>query len=181
MGLDMAMLKVKETATESTAAYAVKILSDNGYYPAPAIIRPTQISELISSQSKLMSQFLMFGAISAIVLGSINIASTLLLTTRERSREIGIRLSVGAKSSDIAALFLFEIFVATFVGSIIGVIFGFSISLTVQYFMELPIVLSFQAAMMSIVATVSSGVLFGLYPAINASRLNPIEAINYVN
>ncbi|BEU95387.1 ABC transporter permease [Acidovorax sp. DW039] len=181
MGFDMALVKTSANSTNETSEYAKKIIRSLGYTPDPAIIRPTQLTELISSQARLIAKFLMFGAISTIVLGAINIASTLLLTTRERSREIGIRLAVGGKPSDVTMLFLFEIFFATFTGSIFGTFLGFTISLSVELFIGLPISISFSAALISIVSTICTGLAFGIYPAVKASRLNPINAINFVN
>ena len=101
----------------------------------------------------------------------------MLVSVLERTREIGIRKALGARESDIWAQFLIEAAFLTFTGGIIGVIIGWGGSFAVSHFGTLKTVVSTDIIILAVSVSVGIGLFFGFYPAWNASRLNPIEAL----
>jgi putative ABC transport system permease protein len=117
-------------------------------------------------------------AISLIV-GGIGIMNIMLVTVTERTMEIGLRMSLGAKSKAIIAQFLTEAIVLTITGGMIGVIFGVGVSIILTKIMSLPTTISFTSIGLSVVVSCLIGIIFGWYPAYKASKLQPIEALRY--
>ena len=108
----------------------------------------------------------------------------MLATVAERTREIGLRKAVGATNSNIMGQFLIEAGALTFLGGIIGIILGAAISfiasLVMRYFgFDWQFLVSFESIILAIGVSISTGVIFGLYPALKASKLNPIDALRY--
>jgi len=95
----------------------------------------------------------------------------------ERTREIGIRKALGARERDIWAQFLIEAAFLTFTGGIIGVIVGWGASFAISYFGTMTTVVSADIVILAVSVSVAIGLFFGFYPAWNASRLNPIDAL----
>jgi putative ABC transport system permease protein len=122
---------------------------------------------------------LLLGAIAAISLlvGGIGVMNIMLVSVLERTREIGIRKALGARERDIWSQFLVEAAVLTLTGGIIGVIFGWVISEIVSRVTQMPTLISPNIVIMAVSVSVGIGLFFGFYPAWNASRLNPIEAL----
>ncbi|EKD99795.1 MAG: Macrolide efflux ABC transporter, permease/ATP-binding protein [uncultured bacterium] len=117
-------------------------------------------------------------AISLIV-GGIGIMNIMLVTVTERTSEIGLRKALGAKRRTIIIQFLMESIVLTIIGGIIGVTLGISVSFILTKYMSLPSVLSWESIILAVVVSSAIGIVFGLYPAIKASKLQPIEALRY--
>jgi putative ABC transport system permease protein len=124
---------------------------------------------------------LVLGAIASIslVVGGIGIMNIMLATVTERTSEIGIRMAVGARSRDIARQFLIETMTLSSVGGVLGVGFGIVLSLAVTWSFHFPTVLRFWSILLAFGVSVAVGLIFGTYPAIRASRLDPIEAIRH--
>jgi putative ABC transport system permease protein len=122
---------------------------------------------------------LLLGAVAAISLlvGGIGVMNIMLVSVLERTREIGIRKALGAKNMDIWSQFLFEAALLTFTGGIIGVIVGGGISVLINNLGLVTTVVSFNIVILAVCVAVGIGLFFGFYPAWNASRLNPIEAL----
>ena len=118
-------------------------------------------------------------AISLLV-GGIGIMNIMLVSVRERTREIGIRKALGAKNRDILIQFLVEAVTLSIIGGIGGTIIGGSLSLMIPYFIEfLPTELVWWAIILSFFFSAAVGVFFGVYPARKASLLHPIVALRY--
>lgn len=124
---------------------------------------------------------LMLGGIAGIslVVGGIGIMNIMLVTVTERTREIGVRKAIGAKRRDILRQFLIEAVVVSGSGGIIGILFGFLLSAAVGALMSIDTSVSPQIVGISFAFSVLVGILFGLYPANKAAKLNPIEALRF--
>jgi putative ABC transport system permease protein len=122
---------------------------------------------------------LLLGAVAAISLlvGGIGVMNIMLVSVLERTREIGIRKALGARNRDIWSQFLFEAALLTFTGGIIGVIVGGGISVLINNLKLITTVVNFNIVILAVCVAVGIGLFFGFYPAWNASRLNPIEAL----
>ncbi|MCK4307132.1 ABC transporter permease [candidate division WOR-3 bacterium] len=113
----------------------------------------------------------------ALLVGGIGIMNIMLVSVVERTREIGIRMAVGAKRKDIMFQFLIEAIVLTLTGGIIGILLGFGFSKLISALTPLPASTPFWSILVGIGFSVGVGVFFGIYPARKASKLNPIEAL----
>ena len=139
-------------------------------------------ADIIATASSITQTFtILLGAVAGISLlvGGIGIMNMMLTTVTERTREIGLRKAIGAKRRDINLQFLAEAVALTFVGGLIGVIFGWSISFGIQYFGLLQTKISTSSIFLAFGVSAFIGIVFGYYPARRASRLNPIEALRY--
>jgi putative ABC transport system permease protein len=127
---------------------------------------------------------LLLGSIASISLlvGGIGIMNIMLVSVTERIREIGIRMSIGAKERDILLQFLAEAIVLSLLGGILGIALGVGISKLLKYipiFATLTTVVSWSSVMLAFVFSGSVGIFFGFYPARKASKLDPIDALRY--
>ena len=143
------------------------------------IISVQEISEAISEATGTMT--LLLGAIAAISLlvGGIGVMNIMLVSVLERTREIGIRKALGARERDIWSQFLIEAAFLSFAGGIIGVILGWAIAYFVNSSGLVTTVVSADIIILAVSVSVGIGLFFGFYPAWNASRLNPIEALRF--
>lgn len=139
----------------------------------------TQMLETIKQATNTMT--LLLGAIASVSLlvGGIGIMNIMLVSVTERTKEIGIRMAIGAKASDIRIQFLIEALLLSLAGGLIGVIIGISISKSIQLFSDLTIVISPIAIFLSFGFSGFVGIAFGFYPAYKASLLHPIDALRY--
>jgi putative ABC transport system permease protein len=124
---------------------------------------------------------LLLGAIASIslIVGGIGIMNIMLVSVTERTREIGIRIAVGAKGRDILLQFLIESLVLSLIGGTVGIGIGVAGTLILSRFTQWPTLFSVEAILLAFLFSGSVGVFFGFYPARKASMLNPIEALRY--
>jgi len=141
------------------------------------IMSVQEIAETISETTAMLT--LLLGAIAAISLlvGGIGVMNIMLVSVLERTREIGIRKALGAREVDIVIQFLVESAFLTLVGGIIGVIIGWLVAYFVNYTGLMTTVVTADIVLLSVAVSIGIGVFFGFYPAWNASRMNPIEAL----
>ncbi len=142
--------------------------------------RLTSLEEIANTMKETMNTMtLLLGAIAAISLlvGGIGVMNIMLVSVLERTREIGIRKALGAKERDIWGQFLIEAAFLTFSGGIIGVIVGWGISFAVNYTGLMTTVVTPDIVILAVSVSVGIGLFFGFYPAWNASRLDPIQAL----
>jgi len=138
-----------------------------------------EMQETIKSSAKTMS--ILLGAIASISLlvGGIGIMNIMLVSVTERTKEIGIRMAIGAKASDIRIQFLIESFILSITGGIIGIIIGILGSKVVDLTGAMSVAISGGSIALALGFSGAIGVLFGYYPAYKASLLNPIDALRY--
>ena len=139
----------------------------------------TAMAKTASETAKTMSMLL--GAIASISLlvGGIGIMNIMLVSVTERTREIGIRMAIGAREKDILLQFLLEACVISIVGCVIGVALGLGGALLVKKMIGAEILISMQSIVLAFSVAASVGVFFGYYPASKAAKLHPIEALRY--
>lgn len=139
----------------------------------------TAMAKTASETAKTMS--ILLGAIASISLlvGGIGIMNIMLVSVTERTREIGIRMAIGAREQDILLQFLLEACVISIVGCVIGVVLGLGAALFVKKIVGTEIVISLQSIVLAFSVAASVGVFFGYYPASKAAKLHPIEALRY--
>jgi putative ABC transport system permease protein len=139
----------------------------------------TEIMSTAEQSAGVMS--LLLGAIASIslIVGGIGIMNIMLVSVTERTREIGIRIAVGAKGRDILLQFLIESLVLSLIGGTVGIGIGVVGTLILSKFTQWPTLFSVEAILLAFLFSGSVGVFFGFYPARKASLLNPIEALHY--
>lgn len=138
-----------------------------------------EMQETIKSTTKTMS--LLLGAIAGVslVVGGIGIMNIMLVSVTERTKEIGIRMAIGAKASDIRIQFLIESFLLSMIGGLIGVAIGIFGAYLMHKFAGMNIAITMSSILLSLGFSAAIGVGFGYYPAYKASLLNPIDALRY--
>ena len=139
----------------------------------------TEMTKAMSSTTMLMTNLLLCVALISLVVGGVGIMNIMLVSVTERTREIGLRMAVGARARDILRQFLVEAVVLCLAGGAFGILLGRGSSLLVRTVLHWPTELSLGAIFAAVIVSVSVGVVFGYYPAWKASRLDPIEALRY--
>jgi putative ABC transport system permease protein len=140
------------------------------------------LAEVFSAQeSSAQVMSILLGAIASVslIVGGIGIMNIMLVSVTERTREIGLRLAVGAKRQAILLQFLVEAVTLSVLGGMIGIVIGLGTSLLISYFAHWSTVVSLLSVLTSFLFSALVGVFFGYYPARTAAFLNPIEALRY--
>jgi ABC-type antimicrobial peptide transport system permease subunit len=139
----------------------------------------TEQTRALASTSTLMTNLLLSVALISLIVGGVGIMNIMLVSVTERTREIGLRMSVGARARDILRQFLTEAVTLCLTGGAIGILLGCGGSYLVTLLLQWPTETSVIAILMSVIVSASVGIIFGFYPAWKASRLDPIEALHY--
>jgi ABC-type antimicrobial peptide transport system permease subunit len=148
--------------------------------PADFTIRDmTEMTKAMSSTTDLMTRLLLAVAMISLLVGGVGIMNIMLVSVTERTREIGLRMAVGAEPGDILRQFLAEAIVLCLIGGAMGILVGRGTSLLVRLALGWPTAISIGAIVAAVLVSGSVGILFGYYPAWKASRLDPIEALRY--
>lgn len=139
----------------------------------------SEILAVAEQSSKAMS--LLLGAVASIslIVGGIGIMNIMLVSVTERTREIGIRMAIGAKKNDIMLQFMTEAVLLTMLGGVIGIALGAGGAAVVSSLLEWPTMISFQSITIAFFFSAAVGIFFGFYPARKAAGLNPIDALRY--
>ena len=138
-----------------------------------------ELSTMLTSTTDIMTTLLAAVAGISLLVGGIGVMNIMYVSVTERTREIGLRMSIGAKGMDILAQFLIESILISVTGGLIGVLFGVGAALIVNVVAHFPIYIQPWSVLLSFVVCTVTGVFFGWYPAKKAAQLDPIEAIRY--
>ncbi|WP_137111958.1 ABC transporter permease [Rhodobacter sp. SY28-1] len=138
-----------------------------------------QIAEVLSGINSVLTGMLSSVAAVSLLVGGIGIMNIMLVSVTERTREIGIRLAVGAEASQVLTQFLVEAVVLSLVGGIIGVIFGLALAFGASLFMAIPFAPQVYVVVLAFAFSALIGVIFGFFPARKAARLDPIDALRH--
>ncbi|MBX7152206.1 ABC transporter permease [bacterium] len=138
-----------------------------------------QINEVAKSISKTVSVLMIIVASISLVVGGIGIMNIMLVSVTERTREIGIRMAIGATEQDILMQFLVEAIVLSLMGGVIGLIIGILTAQAVEAFTQWTVSITGMSIIVSMSFSASVGIFFGFYPAKKAASLNPIEALRF--
>ena len=138
-----------------------------------------ELVSTISSVTKLMTTLLAAIASISLVVGGIGIMNIMYVTVTERTKEIGLRMAIGAHNRDIKLQFLCESVILSLIGGVIGILFGLVISYLASKLLKMPFVVSQMAILASFVVCALTGIFFGWYPAKKAANMDPISALRY--
>jgi ABC-type antimicrobial peptide transport system permease subunit len=178
------------TAARSTAEIAAAIDEITGVLRERHHIAPgepedftvrdmTEMTDTLSSTTTLMTNLLLCVAMISLVVGGVGIMNIMFVSVTERTREIGLRMAVGARARDILRQFLVEAVVLCMVGGAMGILLGHGGSSLVWLLLRWPVETSPAAIAAAVLVSAAVGMVFGFYPAWKASRLDPIEALRY--
>ena len=179
--IDGIYLNLADSANISETAQVVRAILDSSHHGADdfSIIVP---AELLAEQKRtehLFNTVMVAIASISLLVGGIGIMNIMLASILERTREIGLRRAVGARQSDIVRQFVVEATMISFAGGTIGVVFGFFISRLIAWLAGWSTIVSFSSIALAFLVSISVGLIFGIYPATKAARLDPVEAIRY--
>ena len=138
-----------------------------------------ELSTMMNSTSEMMTVLLACVAGISLLVGGIGIMNIMYVSVTERTKEIGLRMSIGAKGRDILAQFLIEAILISVTGGLIGVLLGIGASWIVNAVAHWPVFVEWYSVILSFAVCTVTGIFFGWYPAQKASNLDPIEAIRY--
>ncbi|MDB5331428.1 MAG: transporter related, partial [Phycisphaerales bacterium] len=139
----------------------------------------TEFSEVLASTSRLVTNLLIWVALISLMVGGVGIMNIMLVSVTERTREIGIRMAVGARGKDILRQFLTEAVLLCLLGGMAGILLGRGVAIAVTALLHWRTLPSLTAVVAAVSVSAIVGILFGYYPAWKASRLDPIEAVRY--
>jgi putative ABC transport system permease protein len=186
----LASARSGERMSEATDSIRQLLLERHRIQPGSkadfSVQNTTEIADVLGLVTGILTLMLASIAGISLMVGGVGIMNIMLVSVTERTREIGIRMALGAKSSDILRQFLIESALLSAVGGLIGFLLGVSssilVTLTINHFSsgtDWPIVVSFPAAILAITFASFVGIFFGYYPARRASRMNPIDALRH--
>ena len=138
-----------------------------------------ELAEMISSTSAMMTVLLAAVAGISLLVGGIGIMNIMIVSVTERTREIGLRMSIGARGKDIMMQFLIEAVIISVTGGILGILLGAFTTWMIRVIAHWPVIIEASSVVLSFVVCTVIGIIFGFYPAAKASNLDPIEAIRY--
>ncbi len=175
---------VDEEQTEETIERITEVLRSQHKLKEDAennfeIRSQQELSEMMNSTSDMMTVLLACIAGISLLVGGIGIMNIMYVSVTERTREIGLRMSIGARGIDILSQFLIEAVIISVTGGIIGIILGILASWLVNVIANWPVYIQLYSVVLSFAVCTVTGIFFGWYPAQKASNLDPIEAIRY--
>ena len=175
---------IDENSTDSASAEVEEVLRKSHRLTAGTeddftVRTQAELVSMLTSTSSILTILLTVIAGISLVVGGIGIMNIMYVSVTERTKEIGLRMSLGARGIDILLQFLIEAVLISITGGLIGVIMGITATKLVTLLMNWPTSVSQSSVLLSFLVCFITGVFFGYYPALKASRLDPIEALRY--
>ena len=175
---------INEASTDSATAQVTAILREvHRLKPADEddfrVRTQEELIKTLSSTTGLLTILLTVIAGISLVIGGIGIMNIMYVSVTERTREIGLRMAIGARGRDILQQFLIEAVLISITGGLIGVSVGILSTTLVTYFLKWPTIISQSSVVVSFAVCAVTGIFFGYYPALKASKLDPIDALRY--
>ncbi len=179
--IDGIYLTLREKADMPAAAQVVRAILDSSHHAAGdfSVIVPAELLAEQRRTERLFNAVMVAIASISLLVGGIGIMNIMLASILERTREIGVRRAVGARQSDIVRQFVVEAMMISFVGGSLGIVFGFVMSRLIAWLAGWSTIVTASSILLAFVVSITVGLVFGIYPAVKAARLDPVEAIRY--
>jgi putative ABC transport system permease protein len=162
-------------------AQIVRAILESSHHGASdySVIVPAELLAEQRRTERLFTIVMVAIASISLLVGGIGIMNIMLASILERTREIGVRRAVGARRSDIVRQFVIEATMISFVGGTFGIVFGFLMSRMIAWLAGWSTIVTVSSILLASIVSISVGLIFGIYPAVKAAGLDPVEAIRY--
>jgi putative ABC transport system permease protein len=179
--IDGMYLHLASTDTSLTDAEVVRGILNSSHHDAGdfSVIVPAELLAQQKRTEQLFNTVMVAIASISLLVGGIGIMNIMLAAILERTREIGVRRAIGARRWDIIRQFVIEATLISFAGGLLGVVVGFAMSQLIAWLAGWSTVVTISSILLAFVVSISVGLIFGIYPAVKAARLDPVEAIRY--
>jgi putative ABC transport system permease protein len=179
--IDGIYLNFQQAANMTQAAQVVRAILDSSHHGASdfSVVVPAELLAEQQRTERLFNAVMVAIASISLVVGGIGIMNIMLASVSERTREIGLRRAVGARQSDIVRQFVVEATTISLAGGSIGVVFGFLLSRLIAWLAGWSTIVTASSIALAFLVSISVGLVFGIYPAMKAARLDPVEAIRH--
>ncbi|HKN35415.1 MAG TPA: ABC transporter permease [Terriglobales bacterium] len=179
--IDGLYLNLRDSAEVVRASQVVRAILDSTHHSAGdfSIIVPAELLAEQKRTERLFNAVMVAIASISLLVGGIGIMNIMLASILERTREIGIRRAIGARQSDIVRQFVVEAVMISVVGGTFGIVFGFAMSRLIAWLAGWSTIVTAASILLAFLVSISVGLIFGIYPAVKAARLDPVEAIRY--
>jgi putative ABC transport system permease protein len=179
--IDGIYLNLRSEADVAGVAEVVRAILDSSHHNASdfSVIVPAELLAEQKRTERLFNAVMVAIASISLLVGGIGIMNIMLASILERTREIGVRRAVGARQSDIVRQFVVEAVMISFVGGTFGLVFGFVMSRLIAWLAGWSTIVTVSSILLAFLVSITVGLVFGIYPAVKAARLDPIEALRY--
>ncbi len=179
--IDGMYLHLASTDTSTTDAEVVRGILNSSHHNAGdfSVIVPAELLAQQKRTEQLFNTVMVAIASISLLVGGIGIMNIMLAAILERTREIGARRAIGARRSDIVRQFVIEAVLISFAGGFLGLVMGFAMSKLIALLAGWSTVVTISSVLLAFLVSISVGLIFGIYPAVKAARLDPVEAIRY--
>jgi putative ABC transport system permease protein len=179
--IDGMYLHLASTDTSVSNAEVVRGILNSSHHDAGdfSVIVPAELLAQQKRTEQLFNTVMVAIASISLLVGGIGIMNIMLAAILERTREIGVRRAIGARRWDIIRQFVIEATLISFAGGLLGVVVGFAMSQLIAWLAGWSTVVTISSILLAFVVSISVGLIFGIYPAVKAARLDPVEAIRY--
>ena len=179
--VDALYLRLASTDSSAINAEIVRSILNSSHHSAGdfSVIVPEELLAEQKRTEQLFNTVMVAIASISLLVGGIGIMNIMLAAILERTREIGVRRAVGATQRDIVRQFVVEAVLISFAGGLVGIVLGFAMSELIAWFAGWSTVVTAGSILLAFIVSISVGLVFGIYPAMKAARLDPVEAIRY--
>jgi putative ABC transport system permease protein len=174
-------LHLASAETSATDAEVVRGILNSSHHEAGdfSVIVPAELLAQQKRTEQLFNTVMVAIASISLLVGGIGIMNIMLAAILERTREIGVRRAIGARRWDIIRQFVIEATLISFAGGLLGVVLGFAMSQLIAWLAGWSTVVTIESILLAFLVSISVGLIFGIYPAVKAARIDPVEAIRY--